>query len=511
MPIDELKDSIIDLYQYVKIRKKSEEKNINETFLEKERISLSTISSKILIDYIKTHINLLIELKVNEKIAKLKINPIDYICSNGSNAPIDEYEKLLRRYESDIRNYIKYVNMLKIHIEELNQKQEILENQIDELQNKALDLIPTTQSIEYKKRINELTSMIKKYENHSLKIPLLEEKIKFQKIELDKLDNYYKKQIKNYTKKLEEYEKGIYLNKNCHNLLKKKIFKSNFNTSVYQKKSKNRIYSISPKKDSKTKSSRFTSIENDHIQRRIKKTKSINNIFFDIKNNEIKQKIEENISNNINNKSKKTNSGMISTQNTIVKEPIIFSPKFNENNMADNYYDSIETENNNKTINIAGTATNFRNTINLKSNPKILKEKKLPNGIKSKSKLKKGLNSNRSSTKIPKIIPENINTSKFTKTKEKNIPKICRYNSLRQLTNNHKKTLNLKKNGEPPNIAFSRTTNISTGANTNNNTIKSQRNDVKKFILNKINNNTNNGRTQIPIKKIHTKASTFIK
>ena len=92
--------------------------------------------------------------------------------------------------------------------------------------------------------------------------------------------------------------------------------------------------------------------------------------------------------------------------------------------MGQNYYDSIDTENNNKTTNITSTVTNFRKNINLKSNP--IKEKQITNKIKSKSNLKKGLNSNRASMRIPKIIPEQINISKYKKTKEKNIPKICR-------------------------------------------------------------------------------------
>ena len=40
-----------------------------------------------------------------------------------------------------------------------------------------------------------------------------------------------------------------------------------------------------------------------------------------------------------------------------------------DNNVVSNYYDSIETDSiDNKTINIAGTASNFRKKLNLKSN-----------------------------------------------------------------------------------------------------------------------------------------------
>ena len=178
MIIDDLKNSIIDLYQNVKIRKQSDAKLIDKAFLEQEKKSLSSISSLLLIDYIKIHLNLLIDIKVNEKISQIKDNPINFIHLYGSDIPANDYEKLLRRYEGDIRNYIKLVNMLKIHIDELNEKQEILETQIEQMQKETLNLIPTTQSIEYKKKIEELTALIKTYEKHNLKIPLLEKKIK---------------------------------------------------------------------------------------------------------------------------------------------------------------------------------------------------------------------------------------------------------------------------------------------------------------------------------------------
>ena len=235
MPTEEkLKNSIIELYQNVKIRKQTNSSIFTKEYLEKEKISLSSISPIVLIDYIKIHLNLLIDIKVNDKISKLKINPLDYISSKGSEIPADDYEKLLRRYEGDIRNYIRIVNMLKIHIDELNEKQMILEKQIEQLQKDTINLIPTTQSIEYKKKIEELTALIKTYEKHNLQIPLLEKKIKIQKIELDKLDSYYKKQIKNYTKKIQDYEKGIYLNNVINNKNKKKKISNNiYNTSIY--------------------------------------------------------------------------------------------------------------------------------------------------------------------------------------------------------------------------------------------------------------------------------------
>ena len=144
-----------------------------------------------------------------------------------------------------------------------------------------MNLIPTTQSIEYRKKIEELTALVKTYEKRDLKIPLLEEKIKKQKIELNQLDLYYKKQIKNYTKKIEIYEKGIYLNNNCYINKKTKIYKP-----------KHKLNSISPKRKTTNmikhnKYSQLKTIEDETIFNDMKRTKSINNIFFKLKNQEL--------------------------------------------------------------------------------------------------------------------------------------------------------------------------------------------------------------------------------
>ena len=176
MSIEELKLSIIDLYQKVKIRKKSDSKLLDKSFFEKEKASLISISPKLLIEYINIHLNLLVDIKVNEKISKLEKKPMEYITYYGTEIPSNDYEKLLRRYEGDIRNYIRMVNFLKIHIDELNQKIELLQNQIKQFQRDSINFIPTNKSLEYRKKIEELTTLIKSYEKHNLKIPLLEKK-----------------------------------------------------------------------------------------------------------------------------------------------------------------------------------------------------------------------------------------------------------------------------------------------------------------------------------------------
>ena len=343
-------------------------------------------------------------------------------------------------------------------------------------------------------------------------------------IELDKLDSYYKKQIQNFTKKIENYEKGIYLNNNCYMNKRSKIYKP-----------KHRLNSISPKRKTTNiikhnKYSQLKTIEDETTFNNMKRTRSINNIFFQIKNNEIKNKINSNITSNLN-----INGGNLNLNqqqnNRLKSENIINSPKYIDNNIVSNYYDSIETDSiENKTINIAGTASNFRKKLNLKSNcrynsnkerdkdKKIEKEniRKTQTKVSAK-KVMKRINSNRTSLKIPKNIPNNINTSKYIHTKEKKIPKFTRYNSLKQLSNGKSRKNNTStKENECFNKTFSRVeymnnNNIAT-TRYNNNTNQSQRNSAKNFILNKITKVTIiNGKTPVPIQRTQSKTRSIIK
>ena len=537
---DELKLSIIDLYQSVKIRNHSDTKLIDKTFLEKEKKSLISISPKVLIEYIKTNLNLLIDLKVNEKLSKIEKNPIEYISYYGSELPANDYEKLLSRYEGDIRNYIRMVNILKIHIDDLNQKQELLQKQIEQFQKESINLIPTNKSLEYKKKIEELTNLVKSYEKHNLKIPYLEKKIKIQKIELDKLDTYYKKQIKSFTKKLEDYEKGIYLNKNNNIINKIKIY-TNYNTSKSKNKKIRSRMTISPPKENKTLSClRYEDTKNkeaDKNIKKIKKTNSIKTIFLYTKNNEINKKIDDDIHTNLKiNNNINTGKAFKYFENN----NNLSSAKYGDKKTIDNYYDSIETDEVDKkihkTINVAGiTTANFRKKNYIKSSTSIKnvlynknnenKDNKDSNNIsknKTRSnskKIIKKINSNKSILKIPKNVPDHINTSKYICIKGKNIPNLNRYNSLKQLINNKNGIkINSNKENEQFNKTYSKINNIENiNTNTRSSTNNNDNNKNTKIIMKNLSiNKTNspsliNGKTPIPIKKKQSKVHSFIK
>ena len=547
MNIDKLKESIIELYQFVKIRKESEVKIIDKEFLEKEKISLNSISPMVLIDYIKSHLKLLIDNKVKEKMSKLKINPKKYILNYGTDIYVNDYETLLRRYEGDIRNYIRMVNILKIHIDELNQKQDLLQRQIEQFQTESFNFIPIDKSLEYKKKIEDLTALIKSYEKYNLRIPLLEKKIKTQKIELGKLDSYYKKQIKSFTKRLEGYEKGIYLNKNNSMIKRIKIIKSLYNNYSNNKKAKDkRINSISSHKENKTLSSyRYpdANTENNKFNK-IKKYSSIKTIFLYSKNNnEVKKKLDERIEKIVNGKNSmsvhcKSNNNINSNSRSLCKsiqnnnsyKKEISSPKHDKKEI-ENYYDSIETETayNNKirkTINISGTNfSNFykKSFTNSKSLKKALytykfrerereKDKdrnrnssaqKFKSKSNSKKEVKK-LNSNKS-FKIPKNCRDKVNISKYISTKRKNNPKYNRYNSLKQIINGN---LTNHKNSNKKNARFNKTflkisnlEDINSNTTSSNNKSKKLQKYDKLAIFKHIHSSIINGRTPILIKK----------
>ena len=213
--LSEIKNNLIDLYLKVKIRKTIETITIDSDFLDNEKKNLNKLSALDIIKYIKSHLQILIEIQVSEKINELK----QEINENFNENNINNYEILLRRYEADIRNYIKIENMLKIHIDDLNFKIENLEKTIENLNKNTFN----KNILEYQKKIDNLTNIVKNYEKSNLIIPELEKKIKFQKIELDKMDEYYKNKIKIYNKKIEKYEKN-------DSFINKKIQISNYNS-----------------------------------------------------------------------------------------------------------------------------------------------------------------------------------------------------------------------------------------------------------------------------------------
>lgn len=496
----QLKSAIIDLYQNIKIRKKTDTQKIDETFLQQEKISLQSISPLVLIDYMKTHLSLLIDLKVSEKLSKQKTNPSEFYSTYGSETPSNEYEKLLRRYESDIRNYIKIENMLKIHIDELNYKLELLQKQIEMLQKQSMNFVETTSSLEYKKKIEELTTLVNNYEKYNLKIPLLEKKIKIQKIELDKLDNYYKKQIKNYSKKIEEYEKYekniLLINKTN---IKEHFFKSNFKNKINNDNINSCNNNISGHNSSYCNNNQLTSIPDckmkSFINNPLSPPKNIpNNELVSSRYNNDEDEDNDDLNNfndkfftrfNLINNNNIKNNNNININNTNSNANISTNTNSNSNiNINSNNIININNNNNNFNIRNSKNNTNYNNIINTNTN--LLKEENSSINI----------NSNNTIISSPKFAKKVKSIEQYYDSIETELElDSCNYNNYNNNLTKCNKTLNVAATTatnfrKKRFMKMKMKVNVTSGSSIHNNTINNSNNNT----INTNSNNNNNNR-----------------
>ena len=163
-----LKEAILELYLSVKIRSDEEIDNYTEEQFRIEKEQMKEVDGFTLIDYIKSSIEILMNMKIEEndggssveikdkkkiKDKKQKVNDdlgnnipkiddrtptssimdlqkkLDQISSPESSvsessipAAHKEYEKILRQLESECRNHIKVEQQMKLHIECLQEK-----------------------------------------------------------------------------------------------------------------------------------------------------------------------------------------------------------------------------------------------------------------------------------------------------------------------------------------------------------------------------------------------------
>jgi hypothetical protein len=104
-----VEEALIDLYLNLKIRKQEEVfklnnhkiESLNTNAMNQERENLKKTNPLTIIEYIKSSIDILIELKVEERMnLEKKLLQDEEECMN-------EYEALLRKLEGDIRQHIK--------------------------------------------------------------------------------------------------------------------------------------------------------------------------------------------------------------------------------------------------------------------------------------------------------------------------------------------------------------------------------------------------------------------
>ena len=116
MSKNEIKNKLIDLYLFLKIRKSEELDNITKEDIKNEKDSLFVLPTTDIINYIKDSIEALIELKACEKYEEKILNDESKKKYRNTEDKNDEnglmlYEGMLIQAEKDIRKHIR-VNIL---------------------------------------------------------------------------------------------------------------------------------------------------------------------------------------------------------------------------------------------------------------------------------------------------------------------------------------------------------------------------------------------------------------
>lgn len=103
VPIEEtLEEALIDLYLSVKIRSNDEIDDYNEEMLTKEREKLRDTDAFTVLEYVKSSIEILMNMKMDE--AKPHQDSAASLPAEDLSA---EFETQLQKYEAEVRNHIK--------------------------------------------------------------------------------------------------------------------------------------------------------------------------------------------------------------------------------------------------------------------------------------------------------------------------------------------------------------------------------------------------------------------
>jgi hypothetical protein len=122
MPSSELKEikkQLIDLYLCVKVRKSEEIEKLTSENIDSERQDLKNLPLTDIINYIQNSIDVLVELRANEKyeqkmeILESKDKYINYEDPKDANG-LKLYEGMLIKIEGDLRNHIRVIKIIYI-------------------------------------------------------------------------------------------------------------------------------------------------------------------------------------------------------------------------------------------------------------------------------------------------------------------------------------------------------------------------------------------------------------
>jgi len=121
MSKNEIKNKLIELYLFLKIRKSEELENITREDIENEKDSLDILPTIDIINYIKESIETLIELKACEKYEEKILNDEYKKKYRNTEDKNDEnglilYEGMLIKAEKDIRKHIRVIILYLIYL-----------------------------------------------------------------------------------------------------------------------------------------------------------------------------------------------------------------------------------------------------------------------------------------------------------------------------------------------------------------------------------------------------------
>lgn len=121
MSKNEIKNKLIELYLFLKIRKTEELESITKEDIENEKDSLNILPIIDIINYIKESIETLIEIKACEKYEEKILNDESKKKYRNSEDKNDEnglmlYEGMLIKAEKDIRKHIRVIILYLIYL-----------------------------------------------------------------------------------------------------------------------------------------------------------------------------------------------------------------------------------------------------------------------------------------------------------------------------------------------------------------------------------------------------------
>ena len=111
--LDKVKIELINLYLNIKIRTQEEVNSLTEDNIVQETENIINLPLLDLIEYIKSTIDIIVSIKVESK-----VNDYRTQLNEDINAAT-EYETLLQKLESSLRQHIAYEHQIKIEYEKL--------------------------------------------------------------------------------------------------------------------------------------------------------------------------------------------------------------------------------------------------------------------------------------------------------------------------------------------------------------------------------------------------------